>query len=308
MASKAAATEHIQSKDDDVVDLVVGGYRYTTSRSVLLSSPFHTDNGDNGENYFQALLSGRWKRTKLSQPIEIPDMDGRLFLYVLQFLQVGQLPRKPKSEAHECVLSKEDIDGLELQADFFGLQGLVDLCKTTKDVLKGVTGTEGVTGTGDLDLTPYSDFSINSEFEQTRYAHDFNFSMTYTYKNDDIRFSMTDAYQNPNSEQSVEVRVYSRGKDDSDKKMDSDDFEETFGCLVKLIKEEYKTVTVLSVTHLLQKANIPREFWLWYAFVVNDMIDSYKIYHTFDGGEFSNGIEFLFSDTSSSFVRMDSVK
>ena len=88
-----------QSETNDFVDLVVGGFPYKPSRSVLLSSPFH-----NGDTYFHALLSGRWKRTKLEEPIQIPDLNGRLFFYVLYFLQVGNLPRGTESSVYESLL------------------------------------------------------------------------------------------------------------------------------------------------------------------------------------------------------------
>merc|ERR1712176_302640 len=96
----------------------------------------------------------------MSDRIEIPDINGRLFFYVLYFLQVGELPRGADGNAYCSLLSKEDINGLELQADFFGLTQLVELCKKTKDILKGVGGT------GDLDLTPFSDFWFNSTIHE----------------------------------------------------------------------------------------------------------------------------------------------
>ena len=62
-SSKATIAGPDHEGGDDFVDLLVGGYPYRTTRSVLLRSPFL--NGKE-ETYFHALLSGRWKRTKLS--------------------------------------------------------------------------------------------------------------------------------------------------------------------------------------------------------------------------------------------------
>ena len=71
--------------------------------------------------YFQALLPGRWKRENVSETIDVPDMDGRIFFYVLYYLRVDDLPRTVGGSAfYRSHLCDEDIDELQLQADFLG--------------------------------------------------------------------------------------------------------------------------------------------------------------------------------------------
>jgi len=258
-----------QPDEDDVLHLLVGGYNYTTHRDVLLSSEFHS--GDD-QNYFQALLSGRWKRTKTSDPIEIPDIDGRLFFYVLYFLQVGELPRSADGNAYCSLLSKKDINELESQADFFGLTRLVELCKKTKDILKGVRGT------GDLDLTPFSDFSFSSERNSTKHADNFEFRIEYTYQ------GTTGVYcvgrTDYNWPASFIVKKYPTGIYKYTEIVDENSVEPILKRISEVIEDAYtkrssKDVEI-SVTHVLNEIDIAPEANLCFAFIVNDMIDSYE--------------------------------
>lgn len=47
MSFEGAPDGEQPEKADNVVDLVVGGYPYRTTRDVLLSSPFHSPNAMN---------------------------------------------------------------------------------------------------------------------------------------------------------------------------------------------------------------------------------------------------------------------
>ena len=231
--------------DDGFVDLVVGGYPYTVKRTLLLRSVLHSDNDEDevGDNFFVSLLSGRWKRDKRTEPIQIPEMDGRLFFYVLYFLQVGDLPRSANKSAFHSFLYQEDIMELQSQADFFGLTRLVDLCEETNGVLKG-----------DLNLSHLSDFTI--EVEDDELGSQF-FEMSYWYKKKKRALAEL-GYSEPCGKY---LQVRSDGKNIAD----TDSFESTFDSIKNVIKEMYKRKE-MSVTRALdQVPDIPPKARLWYA-------------------------------------------
>lgn len=251
------------SEDDDLVDLLVGGFRYTASLTVLLSSSFHSSDD---LNYFQALLSDRWKRRKLSEPIEIPDVDGRLFFYVLYFLQVGQLPRNPHSSICDSLLSQEDVDGIQMQGDYFGLTGLVDLCK---DINKGVGGT------GSLELTDFSNFAFVTEDIVFRHAiGDIGerYNMRYNYRNKSFCANLDF------NDYTWSLNVTSEGQTILST--------ERFGRICDIIeseislehdlcnKDERDEMVPVTFTRVWDKVHhlVPPEAKLWFAFFVNDFI------------------------------------
>lgn len=289
-------TKKADPDDGDFVDLIVGGYPYRTTRSVLLSSPFHS--GDD-ESYFHALLSERWKRTKISEPIEIPDVNGRLFLYVLYFLQLGELPRSSDSSAYHSILTKEEIDALESQADFFGLTRLVELCKATKDMLKGVRGT------GDLDLTPFSDFSVINE--KCRNSRDRAHTMRYKYKND-TKIGVHICEENFDEDCLQTIYVYTSASDDKKKNKFTEIFDVinygdgcVFEALKEIVRDEYEKKSTkdetVSVTRVLDRIDIEPELQLWFAFFIHDIIDCVGSEQGFDRGG-NVEIDFMLRDDS----------
>ena len=166
--------EEDQEESVDIVEIIVGGYHYTTTRKVLLRSPYE----ENQVTYFQTLFSGRWtpsrrdednesRDTACSQRTEtdnqddnrltiskdenedtstpspnrpkgtspdrkvifIPDLDGRIFFYVLYFLQVGDIPRSSLSTSFDSLLTDNDLDKLRNHGNYLGLDNLVRRCK-----------------------------------------------------------------------------------------------------------------------------------------------------------------------------------
>ena len=166
--------EQDPEESEDVVEVIVGGYHYTTSRTVLLGSPYE----ENQVTYFQALFSGRWTPSRSDESDEfrdtacsrctdaeyrndnlpttckndnqetstsstnpsketspdrkvivIPDLDGRIFFYVLYFLQVGDIPRSCLSTSFDSLLTDNDVEKLMNQGNYLGLDNLVRRCK-----------------------------------------------------------------------------------------------------------------------------------------------------------------------------------
>ena len=245
---------------DEFVDLVVGGYPYKTTRSVLSSSP-----------YFEALLSGRWERKEPLEPIDIPDMDGRLFFYVLYYLQLGQIPRNPDTSVCHSLLSKEDIDGLQMQGDFFGLTGLVNLCK--EDVPKRVKGT------GDLDLTDFSNVSVEIARNQSR--PQFHCTILYQYKNETWVFAKIEENIFGDMKR-LSIELISDGKTI----LNTPGADDIVDRLRKVFWEEIESDGRMSVTRILDqglgwRGKAP-EARLWFALIVNSMIEFHKINWSWD--------------------------
>lgn len=115
----------------DIVNLNVGGVKYTTTIETLTSVP---------ESYLSALFSGRWEATRTSEGAVFIDRDGSTFRYILYYLQNKDrtffwknLPLDVK-ERH-LLLGEAEYYGLEelrthLQAEIHGAgeDGLVRLC------------------------------------------------------------------------------------------------------------------------------------------------------------------------------------
>ena len=85
IAQQQDACSKEESSNDRLVHLTVGGFLYTTTQSVLLSS--HAAPEEN--NYFRSLLSGRWRaksngngKNDDSMTLEIPDRNGNIFFYI----------------------------------------------------------------------------------------------------------------------------------------------------------------------------------------------------------------------------------
>ena len=288
-ASAGPAKKAESGDDDDTVDLIVGGYSYTTPRTVLLSSPFHSYD-DGHESYFHSLLSGQKKRTKISGPIEIQGgVSGRLFLYVLLFLQLGELPRGLDAKPHDCLLPKEDIDKLESQAEFFGLPRLVKLCKAAKNVLKGVRGA------GDLDLTPFSEFSvkISEHFHGRSRYRDYSQTIRYNYKNDTtVQIDLEEMRVMSRMQREANMWILSNGEktkqivefvdgefycaDEADPDCDG---HAVFKDILKIVRDEHankksndENVSVTSILDQIEGIVTP-EARLWFAFLIGDVID-----------------------------------
>jgi len=294
--TKESSRDQRHHGNSNLVHLIVGGYTYTTTPDVLLSSPFCFGE----DNYFHSLLSRRGNRTGLPNPIKIPDMDGRVFFYVLLFLKVGDLPRGANTAAHRSLLPREDLDELEVQAGVFGLARLVELCKST-NVLKGVTPP------GDLDLAPFGGFSVEILDHRGLLEPEFLFKMRYVYKGARMvqAFGALDKYGYNH------IYVYTtkkRGRFEYTKGIvDDHSFRQTFERLRKLIEDAHTEKSSadeeLSVTHVLDQTGVKPEERLWYGFVVKGMICHYEKYNYIDS---RIGVGILFSDTSS-FVEMKTV-
>jgi hypothetical protein len=65
---------------DSIVKLNVGGHKYLTSRSTLLSK---------GENLFTALLSGRIESNMTEAGYYFIDRNGRYFEPILDYFRTG---------------------------------------------------------------------------------------------------------------------------------------------------------------------------------------------------------------------------
>jgi len=198
---------------------------------------------------------------------------GRAFVFLhFVYLQLGELPRA------KSVLSKEDINALESQADFLGLTGLVDLCKATKDVLKGLKGT------GDYDLTPISDFSFHVDTSYTQCYEDANFAeMTYERS---VDFEMKYTHQGDTVVSVDGTFGDTTGckccitKNDTTTTLYNETVVETCQRLHNIVDECYnqnaKDANKISVSSVVQQTDIVPELQLWYAFVIDGMIRSYK--------------------------------
>jgi hypothetical protein len=135
---------------------------------VLLKLPHQIEHGD---SYFNTILSGRWADPDddSPKPLEIPDRYGQIFYYVLYYLQTGEIPRRAEGNAYQTLLSRDDINKLEEDAEFYCLPGLVQLySKATKIVLKGSN-----LCVCDIDLTSFNVFRVKVTQEHTRYESEF---------------------------------------------------------------------------------------------------------------------------------------
>ena len=193
-------------------------------------------------------------------------------LYVLYYLRLGQIPRNPNASVYHSLLSKEDIDGLQMQGDFFGLTGLVNLCKEKKDVLKGVEGT------GDLDLTDFSNFSV--EIAKRQYRPQFHCTIWYQYKNETWVYANIEEniyrciYGGGITDKELSIEVTSDGKTI----LNTDEARDIVDSLKKVFRKAIESDGRMSVTRVLDQVQdrIPPEARLWFAIIVNKMIEFHK--------------------------------
>ena len=94
-------------KFDTLVDLNVGGTRYTARLETLTKYP---------DSMLGAMFSGRHTLKKTEQGEYFIDRSGRLFTYILQFL------RDPE---YKCFLSGERLKELKREALYFGLNDVM---------------------------------------------------------------------------------------------------------------------------------------------------------------------------------------
>ncbi|KAL3941268.1 MAG: hypothetical protein SGARI_000663 [Bacillariaceae sp.] len=93
--------------EDEVIELNVGGTKFTTSRKTLCRA-----------TYFAAMFSGRHTAQKMPDGSFFIDRDGRHFHHILNYLRChGAVVTLPTD-----ALSKEE---LVVEADFYGIQDLV---------------------------------------------------------------------------------------------------------------------------------------------------------------------------------------
>eukprot|EP01116_Phalansterium_solitarium_P004676 TRINITY_DN15738_c0_g1_i1.p1 TRINITY_DN15738_c0_g1~~TRINITY_DN15738_c0_g1_i1.p1 ORF type:complete len:335 (+),score=120.07 TRINITY_DN15738_c0_g1_i1:146-1150(+) len=106
------AERHVQC--EDVVALNVGGVRFTTKLSTLLSHP---------DSMLSALFSGRHTLPKDSSGAVFVDRDGQLFRFVLNYLRTGRAPAR-----HD--MTPFEFEQLCCEADYFNLPGLLELLRS----------------------------------------------------------------------------------------------------------------------------------------------------------------------------------
>ncbi|XP_071118483.1 BTB/POZ domain-containing protein KCTD7-like [Haliotis cracherodii] len=105
-------------KFPDVVDLNVGGRHLTTSLSTLTKYP---------DSMLAAMFSGKQPVTQDKDGRYFIDVDGDVFVHVLNFLRFGKMP------------PPERASGVREYAEYFGLQELKELLpKDFEKVLSGI--------------------------------------------------------------------------------------------------------------------------------------------------------------------------
>jgi hypothetical protein len=93
------------------IECRVGGILFLTTVEVLLNVP---------NSFFQTALSDTWNASGAAF-IHI-ERDGTHFLIILDYLRFGFLPRDPFGR---CLIEKEILEAVVVEADFYGLTGLV---------------------------------------------------------------------------------------------------------------------------------------------------------------------------------------
>jgi hypothetical protein len=103
----------------------VGGILFPTTVEVLLNVP---------GSFFQTALSDTWNASGATS-IHI-ERDGTHFQIILDYLRFGHLPRDPSGR---CNIDKEILEAVVVEADFYGLTGLVkEIEQLLKFNLKGM--------------------------------------------------------------------------------------------------------------------------------------------------------------------------
>lgn len=106
---------------------------------------------------------------------------GRLFYYILYYLQVGDIPCRCGTGSSEneymSLLSRNEIQLLKTEADFYGLEGLAELCEKPLQVLMALGSV------GDFDASLYSEIHVDIKNEHYTCGSDYrSYVLTYTYK------------------------------------------------------------------------------------------------------------------------------
>eukprot|EP01031_Cornospumella_fuschlensis_P029124 gene29124-35152_t len=91
-------------------ECIVGGISYRTNVAILSSVP---------ESFFQIALSVPWNSTGAN--VFRVDRDGTHFQHILDYLRFGYLPR---DSAGRCVIPKDTLELLLVEADFYCLPAL----------------------------------------------------------------------------------------------------------------------------------------------------------------------------------------
>jgi len=364
--------------DMTVIDLVVGGYHYTTTKGILLgtsaaliSSPSSSlvKNSEEKQTYFHTVLSGRWdNNNKGSSPtalslsgsnevdnddcskknasidirrrrIEIPELDGRIFFYVLYYLQTGELPRRVGSKSYQSLLTEDGIGTLKEQTTYLGLDGLHRLCRFTgeaykPDIFKGCLIYPGV---GDYRFPKFDDLTAKSHTEYE--DGPFKFSLKYSY-NRQVDVMVTGKLHDPEFPYAGRVFVKTRpylSRSEYTKTMDEKGIDDTFKELKAVVELEHEEFieennnfgvtkkdfslrwnspprNYISVGDVLARVeDIDPELDLFWALVIGDMIEHFRLSQTWECESFSSlsssssdhhepeeytGVEFLFRSDS----------
>jgi len=117
---KNAMSNYINSNDDDIIELNVGGTHFTVYRSTLLQAPEGT--------MFNAMFSGRWDEslTKDAKERIFLDMTPSVFSVILSHLRTLKeyssiLKNAPKQQIDIMCIDKKFRNELRARCEFYGL-------------------------------------------------------------------------------------------------------------------------------------------------------------------------------------------
>lgn len=268
-------SEPTAHQGDPLVHLTVGGFSYTTTRSVLLA----THHAAEETNYFRTLLSGRWTTEQTGNEPDhsvISERDGRLFFYILYYLQLGELPRRCHVDEYTSLLTRSELLMLTAEASFYGLEGLVKLCHKPLQVLQELGSV------GDIDVSPYSDISvyINNEHYSVSNDHCY-YRLEYKYKKSKtVEVVYRRAKGACAGRDRFSISLSDDGKSSTaivDKKSHLPVFRHIQKVITKMYGESKrdKKPTVSAVLAEVTATMIPAEVQLWWALEVHEMISYY---------------------------------
>jgi hypothetical protein len=209
---------------------------------------------------------------------------GKLFYYVLFYLQFGILPGG-KSHA-TCYLDAETLTELKHEAVRYKLKELENICQTAADPYVSFGEV------GDLDKENYSDFVCNVEDTAHRYGGYVEWNIAYKYK-EHVKVLCWFNFDS-NHESSVTLSIYADGA----KLIDGD----AFCALFRKFEDAIKNEGCKTVTQVYGKVEVYPEAQLVLAFVVSNLLEYFSYYKNFDyefGDSGGDGpFWFLFSDTT----------
>ena len=104
----------MESSNDGIVTLNVGGVRFCTSSDTLMK----------GGTTLSEMFSGGMPIKRDKDGAVFIDRDGKHFNTILNFLRNGTVPL-PKTEL--------ELEELKLEAEFYGITQLIDCCKNEMD-------------------------------------------------------------------------------------------------------------------------------------------------------------------------------